>query len=66
MKVIHLLHCFCGGFVCVTFVLFVVRFFFSSWMICSGKPLFLAIVRILCHSGLVAWRVMGMEIIPSI
>ena len=32
-------------------------------MMCSGKPLFLAIVGILCHSHLIAWHVVGMEII---
>jgi len=45
VKVVHLLLCFWGGSVWVTFVLFVISFFFSSWMMCSEKPLFLAIVR---------------------
>ena len=50
-------------FVCEIFVLFVISFFFSSWMMCSGKPLFRSIVRISYHSRLIAWRVMGVEII---
>jgi hypothetical protein len=50
VKVTHLLLCCCGECVCVTLVLFVMSFSFSSWMMCLGKPLFWAIVSILCHS----------------
>ena len=62
VNVIHFFLCVCEGVFYVFCVIIILLL--KSWMICNGKPLFLAIVQIGSHSCCLVCSVTGVNIIP--